>query len=76
MHPWNLKLKNRKITEEEWKVLLDISKPHLEHRLSSGELMIVNNWRFAHGRTPYTGKRRATIFLYGVVDNTPSNLLL
>jgi len=73
MHPYNLKLRNREITDEEWKVLHDLSKPHFKHRLSSEEMMIVNNLRFAHGRTPFTGVRRATIFLYGMLDNTPSN---
>ena len=49
------------------------SKPHFQHKLSNGELIIVNNLRFAHGRTPYKsdGVRQSTIFLYGLVDNEP-----
>ena len=75
MHPRSVKLKNREITEEEWKVIHNVYKPNFQHKLSNGELIIVNNLRFAHGRTPYKGDviRRATIFLYGIIDNTPSN---
>ena len=74
MHPRSVKLKNREITNEEWKAIYQIYKPDFQHKLADGELIIVNNLRFAHGRTPYKNsgqKRRATIILYGLVDNTP-----
>ena len=76
MHPRVVRLKGREITQEEWDVIYKIyEKPDFQHKLSNGELIIVNNLRFAHGRTPYSTtddqKRQSTIFLYGVVDNSP-----
>ena len=74
MHPRAVKLKEREISNEEWNVIYQIySKPHFQHILSNGELVIVNNLKFAHGRTPYKtdGIRQSTIFLYGHVDNLP-----
>ena len=75
MHPRIVRLKGREITQEEWNVIYKIYKPHFQHKLSNGEFIIVNNLRFAHGRTPYSTdqKRKSTIFLYGVVDNSPIN---
>ena len=73
MHPYTVRLKDREITQEEWNVIYKIYKPHFQHKLSNGQLIIVNNLRFAHGRTPYTTdyKRQSNIFLYGILDNSP-----
>ena len=76
MHPYTVRLKDREITQEEWNSIYKIyNKPHFQHKLSNGQLIIVNNLRFAHGRTPYTTdhKRRSNISLYGIVDNSPIN---
>ena len=71
--PRFVKLNGREISQEEWNVIYGIYKPHFQHKLSNGEMIIVNNLRFAHGRNPYSTdqKRKSTIFLYGVVDNSP-----
>jgi len=76
MHPFRVQLgQGRTINEEEWRVIYSIYEyPRFQHKLTATELVIVNNIRFAHGRSPYSSdsQRIAKLLLYEEVNNIPN----
>jgi len=78
MHPYRVQLGNgRNISEEEWRVIYSIWEDQsFEIKLDAMDVLIVNNIRFAHGRTAYFGGQRSTkLLLYGEVSNLPNDVI-
>jgi len=78
MHPYRVQLGNgRNISEEEWHVIYSIWEDQsFEIKLDAMDVLIVNNIRFAHGRTAYFGGQRSTkLSLYGEVSNIPDDVI-